>query len=227
MALLALTLTLCAAQVEGNLYDPQENYGKSASQVVAMGFDKWYEFFVDKAGSETTLSMSGASYSFGCALHDVNNSRLGSLPAERSRIIQSLRPHMVKFRDDGVLVGMGLSGGGSLWTVIGAATLMDVEETVEFLIRHDEKKPKSRTQADVWKMLSEIEKKIEVGKSELDESGEFTGLGYAKTLGNYKDMQFEFAEAVKTIALFHSAQEKGRIFAEFFDAADTALAAEY
>lgn len=227
MPIAFLALAALAVPIADQKFDPAENYGKSADQVVAMGFQKWYDFFIDKAEGETTLSMSAASYSFGCALFDVNDKRLKSLPAKRAQLINSMRPHMIKFREQGVMVGMGLSGGGSLWTLVGAATLMKVEETVAYLIKHDEKKPKSRTQAEVWTLLSKIEKKIEVSKTEIDEAGEYSGLNYAKTLGSYKEMRFEFAEALKIISQFQSAQERGRILAEFYDAAETAEAAEY
>jgi len=45
-ALLCILITVSMAQAQ----DIKETYGKTNSQILAMGYDKWYDYYTSKAG---------------------------------------------------------------------------------------------------------------------------------------------------------------------------------
>lgn len=221
MILNMLVASAILGQSAERMFDPAENYGKSADQAVAMGEEKWYDFIIEKAGAEHTLSMSHANYSFGCALHDVNNIRLKKVEAQRQTLIRTIRPKMHEFADESITVGMIVSGGGTMWTVIGSGNLTDVEQCVGDLIQ-PKKGMKSATQAQVWAKIAEAEKRMVSAKPEIDATNEHWPYSYAGAQAAMKKMKFEWADSLSTISKFKSVADRGRIMAVFYNAAETA-----
>lgn len=202
------------------MFDPAENYGKTAGQVVAMGYEAWYDLVMEKDGPETTLSMSGANYSFGCALHDVNDDRMKLIPKERQKLLMELRPKMLEFRNNCIELGMAFTGGGSLWTVVGSGNLMRSEEVVAELITVN---PKSETksQAKVWEILGTTEKHLVEMKDELEDGKQYTRIGFAEAEGFYKKMRFGWTDALPVISKFNSVRDRGRIMHFYYDSVET------
>lgn len=208
-------------QTSDKKFDPAENYGKSAEQAVAMGYDKWYDFIIEKAGAEHTHAMSHANYSYGCALYDVNDVRLSAVEIERQKLIRFVRPKMLEFYDNSISVGMVVSGGGSMWIVIGSSNMTDVEECISELIK-PKTKTKTSTQAEVWAKIAEAEKRMISAKPEIDATHENLPYSYQEAENAMKKMKFEWSESLSTIAKFKSAADRGRIMRVFYDAAETA-----
>jgi hypothetical protein len=221
MILSTVAVFMILGQSSELMFDPTENYGKTAEQAVAMGQEKWYDFIIEKAGAEHTLSMSHANYSYGCALHDVNDVRMKSADKDRQKLIRVLRPKMLEFANSSINVGMVVSGGGTMWTLIGSNNLTDVEECVAYLIKPSGK-PKLATQAEVWKKIAEAEKRMVAAKDDIDEMSENLPYSYNAAQASMKKMKFEWSDSLSTISKIESATERGRIMRVFFDAAETA-----
>lgn len=220
MVISFITAMWVLGQEPERMFDPAENYGKTAGQVVAMGYEAWYDLVMEHDGPETTLSMSGANYSYGCALNDVNDDRLKLIPKERQKMILELRPKMLEFRNNCVELGIVMSGGGSLWTIVGSANLMQTEETVAELIKANPK-AETKSQAKVWEILGTTEKHLVEMKDEIEAAKQYTRTGYAEADANFKKMRFGWTEALPMISKFQSARDRGRIMHFYYDSVDT------
>ncbi|MFM9873552.1 MAG: hypothetical protein ACKVQS_08835 [Fimbriimonadaceae bacterium] len=221
MVLITIVAGIVMGQSSERMFNPSENYGKTAEQAVAMGHEKWYDFIIKKAGAEHTLSMSHANYSFGCALHDVNDGRLKSVAGDRQGLIRVVRPKMLEFSNSAISVGMVVSGGGTMWTLIGSGNLTDVEECVTDLIK-PKAKMKTATQSQVWAKIAEAEKRMIAAKPEIDATHENLPYSFEEAQSSMKKMKFEWSDSLETITKFESAADRGRIMRVFYDAAETA-----
>lgn len=109
--------------------DLKETHGKTNAQILAMGYDKWYAFYTKLEG-ESTAGMSQASWKYSEALAWRNDGLIKKLPIEGRIRMSSLRIHLVRFEEKVLQAGMGLTGGGTIWHVIGAGARVSLEETL-------------------------------------------------------------------------------------------------
>lgn len=192
--------------------DPAETYGKSAAEIVRMGHDAWYAFFVGKVG-ESTYGMSHAEMYWGYALYQVQTPQVAKLKGTRGQAIRSLRAKMPEFRERCIDVGYALSGGGTLWHPVYSARLGESEEVVRDLMAGKWGTPPA-TQADVWPVFKRAKDHVTGSKSEIDETKHFTGIDGVSALQKHGDAMILWQECLKEIAALEPG-ERGRVFAFF------------
>jgi hypothetical protein len=84
-----------------------------------MGHDRWYDFYVKRAG-ETTYGMSSAESTYALALADRSTRHLAKLPLRDRRRLQARREVLSEF--DFALNNVQARGGGTMWTLTAAST---------------------------------------------------------------------------------------------------------
>ncbi len=124
LALFALFATL---QVEPDPFDSTEAFGKTAHQVVAMGFEAWDRKFHSE-GDYTTSSMANSVRIFGSALYDVNTDALRKVDPERRQHLQEVREASLAFLVHYNELSSMASGGGTIWIPIKAGSLYQSEK---------------------------------------------------------------------------------------------------
>lgn len=155
-SILVLLISLADAQ------DLKETYGKSHSQILAMGYSKWYDHFTANAG-ETTYGMSRASYFYAESLKWRNQTLEKKQPVRLRTQIATLRSQFDKFGTASISVYRALSGGGTLWQLTYASDSMNREETIYALLGGKVKPSKPQVVSNVSKEISSL--KVAVAKS--------------------------------------------------------------
>jgi hypothetical protein len=151
-ALLCFLAAIGIAQAQ----DLKETYGKTNAQILAMGYDKWYDFFTSKAG-ETTQGMAQTGYKYAAALRWRNNGLEAKLPAARRKTISRLRTAIDDFGTSVIQVERALNGGGTLWFITFSSNAMDVEQTIYGLVGGKVKPAKPIVVSMVTKELATLE----------------------------------------------------------------------
>jgi hypothetical protein len=223
--MVAFAMSLLMVQGSAEPFDLRESYGKTPAQIVAMGFDKWYDFYIKKVGSETTMSMSYSSMIYGDALGRVNDSRLAKLPVERRKMILGMRQPMIDYRNACIEIGRSRSGGGTLWNLVGASTWMETEEVVARLI-DPKKKGFSATQVQVRQLWDKILLKIESEHADVEAASSISGVNYAELVAFVRAGKSRFERDLGMIGSFASSRDRGLILAFYFAGADIAYNAE-
>ncbi len=109
-------------------------FGKTNSQILAMGREKWFDFYTSKAG-QSTLGMADAERYYGLALAERNNVLLRKQSKNRQTLLSSVRKRSGELGERMVLVGMAYSGGGTMWTPVLAGIKADSEELLYALLK--------------------------------------------------------------------------------------------
>jgi hypothetical protein len=149
LALIGL-LGACAAQ------DLKDTYGKTNTQILAMGYDKWYAFYTEKAG-ETTQGMAGANYRYATAIEWRNKGLLSNLPAIRRKSYERLAKAMDDFGTSVIHVERVLNGGGTLFQITFSSNAIDLQQTLYGLLVGKVKPAPPRVVSDVRKELTALE----------------------------------------------------------------------
>src|SRR5687767_3790157 len=114
-AVVFLLAVLSMALAHGQ--DLKETHGKTNDQILAMGYDKWYEFFTGKAG-ETTQGMAQAGYKFAEALRWRNKGLEAKLSPAGRKSMAKLRLAIDEFGVSVIQVERALNGGGTMWFLV-------------------------------------------------------------------------------------------------------------
>lgn len=135
-ALILLLLASAAALPQS------KTYGKTNAQILAMGRQKWFDFYTSKAG-QSTLDMSNAERLYGAALKERNDTLLRKQTKTRQEAVASIRKSGTAFGYGMVTVGFAYTGGGTIWNPIIAGVSADVEEALYDILA---RKPLSKEQ---------------------------------------------------------------------------------
>lgn len=103
--------------------------GKTPEQVVKMGHQAFSDAYSVKYGS-STAAMCDAETLFGDALHITNNKLAKKLPASKRAWYDALRKGCRDLMSSAVDSGYALSGGGTIWAIIGAGVYPKTEEMI-------------------------------------------------------------------------------------------------
>lgn len=217
--------SLALALDEPTKIDLQESFGQAPDQIIGMGWERWYDFYIEKSGSETTMSMNFASMLYGDSLYIINSGRLKKVESGRRQMISALRRPMFDYKQACVQIGYSRTGGGTMWSLFSAGVRMSAEEVVENLIDH-EPEGRSATQREVRAVWNEIQLKVESEHAMISQSSSMTGVSYDKLLKTVKDGRRMFENDVKLVGRIESAKERGMIFGYYLDGAETARATE-
>lgn len=135
----------------------QETYGKTHAQILAMGRSKWNNFYTEKSGGATTVSMSDAESLYANAL-GWRNDRFGKAKIGRLRTL--LDSVVVNASD----VGSAVTGGGTMWTIIRSSLSADGEETLYMVLSGKSSTPK-HVVSDVEKSYTKLSRNLQNSES--------------------------------------------------------------
>lgn len=181
LLLLVLLPTIALAQTTDRWpYTLEDTFGKTETQVLAMGRQKWFDFFVEQPGGSSTAGMCDAEQIFGNALKRRNNRILTSGTAERRVKFNTLRKRLAEYGEACTEISATFSGGGTLWNNVHAGVLPDTEELIGTLLGLPSKPAPARTTGEVTKRLAEVESVLRKHKAEIDT---YRGSGYGSAYG--------------------------------------------
>ena len=134
---------------------PADTYGKTESQILAMGPQKWYDFFTAKAG-ESTYAMSNAYGIYGDVAAK-RNDRLFAVNTSHTRQIKKVGKAVVEFGSDMVALGSAITGGGTMWGPIGSSSYAEAQDVIYSLLRPPKPKGHNIVRAsEVQKLLQSV-----------------------------------------------------------------------
>jgi len=189
VAFIALVAALGSAQ------DLKETHGKTNAQIIAMGYDKWYGFYTKLEG-ESTMGMSSAAVLYASALAWQNDGIIAKQAPVKQSQSKKLRELFGKFADDMANLGKTFTGGGTMWTVIGAGFQVDVEETLYALLGGHAKAAPHLVVSKVDKELESVRKEL-VGMGDKDFYGVYTRDEAMKSLSDAKQVYQELVKFAK------------------------------
>ncbi len=124
-------VTLFAAVLAMSAFAQDEDrmFGKSDAQILAMGQDKWMDFYEQKAGG-SNLDMIQACHVYEHVAARRNDRLISRLPAHPASDLRKLRKLLDDFSGQSNMIGSFVSGGGSMWTVIDAGDAASREDVL-------------------------------------------------------------------------------------------------
>lgn len=169
----ALSLHLILA-MSPHLAVPEDAYfGKSPSQVVAMGRTKWMDFYTEKSGSSSTYAMAEGMTLYGKAQQNLNNIKIVKLSKSKQKWYGNIRAKLTQFVVDSNKIGEAITGGGTIWTNINSAILADVEDLVAQSLGKTITSPVMK--ATVTSALQDLTKAVNTGEADIDLSKASSG----------------------------------------------------
>lgn len=188
----ALTLLTSLAVAQ----DLKETHGKTHAQILAMGYDKWYDFYTGKEG-ETTQGMSRASYTFAESLKWRNLRLEAKKPAKFRSQIKTLRIQFDKLGTASISVHRALTGGGTLWQLTYSSDAMNQEETLYALLGGKVKPSKPQVVSNVTKAIAAL--RAAVNSPEPTWSNEFPKAETKKYLADIDSAWKQILAIAKTL----------------------------
>lgn len=143
LLLLAAITTMASAQ----------NLGKTDAQIIAMGIDKWQDFYTKKQGY-STADMCQANDVYGQAVKRRNNRLLqDQLDGDFKLKIEKLRSLLNTYGSTSIDIAYTRTGGGTMWNPVYAAVLAEGEETIYKILSDTAKPSRHRVVSDVTKQI--------------------------------------------------------------------------
>lgn len=124
--LLSIALLLFGARAFAQV--PDNRLGLSRHQILAMGDNKWFDYYAKKMG-ESTEALATACQTYADALHGRNEERLHYLTAKDR--LQRWYAGVKEYGD--AMFRVQSRNGGTVWTAIEAAQAVDIEELLDRL----------------------------------------------------------------------------------------------
>ena len=157
-------------------FNDQDRYGKSVDQVIAMGRTQWHDWYTDdKRAGGSTAGESFAEMIYADCLKVKNNAWLRMAKDPKSQLITELDLSFDGLLSDCVLAGRSLTGGGSMWNIIGSAAQATRQETVRNLIWPDSGPSARTSQDEVWAALKSATKALRDHKSDIEATADTGG----------------------------------------------------
>ena len=149
-----------------------DTYGKTEAQILAMGEEKWDDFYQSKAGN-STAAMVEMNVIFGAAAEH-RNVRLtkAARPSVRARV-EKLRKLMEAYGADAVGLGYNVTGGGTMWAQVSADITAHTELVLFGVLGGKSPAVKHATVSDVNRQLEALAKTIEGAHTDKDNDPNF------------------------------------------------------
>lgn len=128
-ALAAVHLSALPARAEEH-----PTYGKTYAQILKMGDSTWMDYHAGKSGGSSTAEINEAMGIYRLALRWRNDRLAPRAPASVRTNVAKLRPLLGSFVNSMNDVGFYNSGGGTIWSNIGASAHAGAEETLYHLL---------------------------------------------------------------------------------------------
>lgn len=161
-----------------------ETKDKSYAQILAMGRSKWHDFFVGRDAGATPAE-AGAEGTYADAL-SWRTDRL------RKPGTAALRKAIHDVESDALGVGTAMSGGGTMWTIVGASLYADGEETLYAVLTKRTRAPR-RVVSDVDRAYAGLKTELAKAKPE----GGFAARGAESLSDLRKDLDALVARAAR------------------------------
>lgn len=217
---LPLFLAIAVVAVAARAEEYPRKFGKSNTQILAMGFDKWMDF-QGARGGQSTAGMSEGMAAYRSALR-WRNDRLSAKasPTLRKRIAE-LRRLLVDYTGHMLSLGAYMTGGGTIWSNIHAATLKETEETLYALLSAKAIPEEPLTTGKVKRRFDSLAQDIELHSKESYNTPE-------RTAGARRDLESARAAFTKISAVAARLDRSGsdHILAFCMTAANTAEGGE-
>lgn len=192
-------------------FTAQDRYGKTIEEVLAMGRRPWHDWYTDEArAGSSTAGESFAEMIFADCLKSKNDSFLKLDRTERTALILDVRDSLGKISAECIEAGRGLTGGGTMWNIVGSGVQADIQEAVRDLIWPPKKQSRC-SQSAVWASWNKAMKSITDNKSEIESmamSGVATYPDCVSALNNAKEQIARLATRIKP----EQAPFKARVF---------------
>lgn len=210
MPLLSLIAIFASSPIFQDTPTKEDLHGKSAEQIVKMGHEKWYDFYIGREG-ESTMSMSFCETYYGWAMRTVNNKTVFSQSMDEQNRITHLRDNMEKFAYSCIEVGRAYSGGGTLWNPVYAGVVGDVEEAVAVYLDLTKDK-KSAIQSQVWSALKKGSADLKEAEGDIRDGEQFSNIKFEDVNKSMADAYVLFNSALPQLERVSTAK-KARFFA--------------
>lgn len=165
--------------------DLKETYGKTNAQILAMGRSGWIDFYTGREGGATTMAMAGAESLYGDAL-GWRNDKFGKAKIGKLRVLLQATAR------DSCEVGTAVTGGGTMWNIIGASLMTDGEETLYSVLSGKGTGPK-HVVSDMEKAFTRLKKDLQ----DSDSTPEMKKMGRDSVVLLRKDLNRVIEEAAR------------------------------
>lgn len=163
----ALTVAFaCLASCYVFAQDLTQTHGKKDSEILAMGYDKWYKFYTGKEGESTAgMCLATTLYAESMARRNDNLMRKASTGSKAQLL--SLRSLLNKFGETMTNCGYAHSGGGTIWNLSYANVPYNTETVLWGMLGGGVPKAKAMKVSDARNALAKT-KAMMSKKSEFD-----------------------------------------------------------
>lgn len=199
MPILLLSLLHATSQEKSDML------GKTRSQILTMGRDRWFQFYSSKRG-ESTMDMVTAEEVYAQCRSKKNDIDLAKESSSMRKKISSLRKLMQDLARACVQLGYIRTGGGTLWSIVDAGAAVDREEAIHHIINNTRISSKASVHSsNTRKSLLLARKLVDEQKEEL-ESSEKALYAKAVSLLNLATQYFEEIDKTsRTLKAFQAA----------------------
>lgn len=181
----------------------ENTYGKTESQILAMGPDRWSAFYESKT-SDSTADMAKGAQIFGDIARRRNDGLVKTAsPTLRNRVLK-LRTLMNDYAGAAIDLGYNFDGGGTIWVPISAGIETDIERVLHAILGGTEKKANDIMVSAVNSQLNELEGVI------VKTHADSTAAGY-----------FKYGDAKKSLATMRVDWRRILSIAKGLDRADS------
>jgi len=199
MMTLAIAIQLVVLTSANNLVSEDPYFGKSPSQVIAMGREAWMDFYTQKSGLSSTYAMAEGMTLFGRASQKINSSKIIKLSKPKQMWYREFRAKLTRFAVDSNKIGVAITGGGTIWTNINAGILADIEEVVAESLGGTITYPD--LQVSVKSALQNLARKVNTVATDIDISKARSGYSAAecrKIISSLKAQVVAFQPLIKS-----------------------------
>lgn len=197
-------------------FKDEDRFGKTVDQVLAMGRDKWHDYYTDESrGGGSTAGESFAQMIFADCLRVKNNHRFRTARDSKTAVIISLDPGFERTVSNCVTAGSALTGGGTMWNIISSSAQVERQLTLRDLIWPTKQMP-SATQTQAWKEFKASWKDVTDSKEDIESYSDRGNAVYQEALNALRQVNTDLNDTIKKVELM-PASFKGRVFAFFVD----------
>lgn len=213
MAMLATIALLIALPQE---FKDEDRFGKTVDQVLAMGRDKWHDYYTDESrGGGSTAGESFAQMIFADCLRVKNNHRFRTSRDAKTAMVFSLDMSFERTVSNCVTAGSALTGGGTMWNIISSSAQVERQLTLRDLIWPTKGMPRA-TQAQAWKEFKAAWKDVTDNKEDIESYSDRGATVYKEALNSLSQVNTDLNDTIKKVESMPT-EFKGRVFAFFVD----------
>lgn len=162
---LLLAVGLCVPAIA---QDKENMMGKSAGQILAMGYDKWFKLYTGKYG-ESTAGMVTANDVYAACLGKATDAKIARLPQSTRVVMQGLRKPMLRFVQAMIDCGYQTTGGGTIWALFGSSANVELEQTLASIVKGPKSGPSiAKLQAEIKGKLAKARKNVEANRKDIE-----------------------------------------------------------